>query len=419
MLSLSKLTRRHNDPLASVVSGNHIAADLSQSLAKQIRPLVDLAAQMSSNFSTTPAMANVAALSQTWKNPLLPAQSSIADMIKGLTGAWSMPELIDQLTAAMPSSTMPELYRRGFAARFAQTYDTGSTSKQAIKALAKIDMPPLAPTTTVPTLDWVYGTPAIDITSLFADVLPASGLTFTQQTSISDVLGETRQRLADLFSWLNTERYRDAASLPSNWDGIKMKDYGLLEQLLLDEGLALAWVVEPKLLTQLLTAESASKRREMLAEHWEEIIDRCCRLLEAITLPALAEWRGFALNIAAALNSGHAETAQALAVSLIETMLIKDFGWKKKPDNMKKKKQPEMTPKTIHRCMVYGGLRGVFFHFPPDDETKIPSKLSRHASAHAVSTTQYTLTNSLIAFMHVVAYLCLWQKGETEKAEIT
>ena len=416
---MSKLTRRHNDPLASVVSGNHIAADLSQSLAEQIRPLVDLTAQMSSSFNATPAIANMPALSQTWKKPLLPRQYFMEDMIKGLTGAGLMPKLSDQLTAAMPSSIMPELYRGGFAARFAQTYDTGSTSKQAIKALAKINMPPLAPTTTVPTFDWVYGTPAIDITSLFADVLPASGLTFTQQTSISDVQEETRQRLTDLFSWLNTERYRNAASLPSNWDGIKMKDHGLLEQLLLDEGLALAWVVEPELLTQLLTAESASKRREMLAEHWEEIIDRCYRLLEAITLPALAEWRGFALNIAAALNSGHAETAQALAANLIETMLIKDFGWKKKSKKMAKEKQPEMTPERIHRCMVYSGLRGVFSHFPPDDEAKIPSKLSRHASPHAVSTSQYTLTNSLIAFMHVVAYLCLWQKRETEKAEIT
>ena len=417
MPSLSKLTRRHNDPLASVVSGNHIAADLSQSLAEQICPSVDLAAQVSSSFSATPAMANVAVLSQAWRSSLFPAQSSIADMIKGLTGVGSMPKLSDQLAAAMPSSIMPEPYRGGVAARFAQAYDAGSTSKQAIKALAKIDMPPLAPTTTVPTLDWVYGIPTIDITSLFADVLPAPGLAFTQQNSISDVLGETRQKLADLFSWLNTERYRDTASLPSNWDGIKMKDYGLLEQLLLDEGLALAWVVEPDLLTQLLTAESASKRREMLAEHWEEIIDRCCRLLEAITLPALAEWRGFALNIAAALNSGHAETAQALAVSLIETMVIKDFGWKKKSKKMAKEKQPEMTPETIHRCVVYSGLRGVFSHFPPDDEAKIPSKLSRHASAHAVSAKQYTLTNSLIAFMHVVAYLCLWQEGETEKAK--
>jgi hypothetical protein len=111
--SLSKLTRRHNDPLASVVSGNHIAADLSQSLAEQIRPSVDLAAQVSSSFSATPAMANLSALSQAWRSSLFPAQSSIADMIKGLRGAGLMPKLSDQLTAAMPSSIMPELYRAG------------------------------------------------------------------------------------------------------------------------------------------------------------------------------------------------------------------------------------------------------------------------------------------------------------------
>lgn len=414
---MSKLTRRHNDPLASVVSGNHIAADLSQSLAEQIRPSLDLTAQALSGFSATAGIANLSALSQTWKNPLLHAQSSTADMIRRLPDVGALSKASTRLAATMPSPSMPKLDTREFVARFTQAYDAGIPSKQAIEALTKVDMPPLTPTTTVPKFDWVYGIPTIDITSLFADVLPASGLAFTQQTSISDVLGETRQRLADLFSWLNTERYRDAASLPSNWDGIKMKDYGLLEQLFLDEGLALAWVVEPKLLTQLLTAESASKRREMLAEHWEEIIDRCYRLLEAITLPALAEWRGFALNIAAALNSGHAEAAQALAASLIETMVIKDFGWKKKSKKMAKEKQPEMTPETIHRCIVYGGLRGVFSHFPPDDETRIPSKLSRHASAHAVSAKQYTLTNSLIAFMHVVAYLCLWQEGETEKAK--
>lgn len=397
----------------------HIAADLSQSLAEQIRPSLDLTAQALSGFSATAGIANLSALSQTWKNPLLHAQSSTADMIRRLPDVGALSKASTRLAATMPSPSMPKLDTNEFVARFTQAYDAGIPSKQAIEALTKINMPPLVPTTTVPKFDWVYGTPTIDITSLFADVLPASGLAFTQQTSISDVLGETRQRLADLFSWLNTERYRNAVSLPSNWDGIKMKDYGLLEQLLLDEGLALAWVVEPELLTQLISAESAFKRREMLAEHWEEIIDRCYRLLEAITLPALAEWRGFALNIAAALNSGHAEAAQALAASLIETMVIKDFGWKKKSKKMAKEKQPEMTPETIHRCIVYGGLRGVFSHFPPDDETRIPSKLSRHASAHAVSAKQYTLTNSLIAFMHVVADLCLWQKRETEKAEIT
>lgn len=190
---MSKLTRRHNDPLGSVVSGNHIAADLSQSLAEQIRPSVDLAAKVSSGFSATPAIANMSALSQVWRKSLLPAQSSIADMIKGLTSAGSMPKPSDQLAAAMPSSIMPELYRGGFAARFAKVYDAGSTSKQAIKALAKVDMPPLTPTTTVPKFDRIYFTPAIDFASLFADTVPVADLVSELRSNTSDIFEGTRQ----------------------------------------------------------------------------------------------------------------------------------------------------------------------------------------------------------------------------------
>lgn len=417
MLLLSKLTRRHNNPLASVVSGNHIAADLSQLLAEQIRPSVDLAAQVSSSFSATAAMANVSALSQAWRNSLLPAQSSIADMIKRLTGTGSMPKLSDQLAAAMPSSIMPELYRGGFAARFAKAYDAGSTSKQAIKALTKIDMPPLAPTTTVPKFDRIYFTPAIDFANLFADTVPVADLFSELRSNNSDIFKETRQQLTDLFKRLNIDEY--AASLPSNWidAGLEDYDYGLLEQLILDEGLALAWVVKPDLLTQLLTAESESKRREMLAKHWEEITDHCCKLLDKVTSQELAEWRGFALKVAHALRHDNPEAAQALAASLIETMLVDNFTYDGKRERMKRENRPQISLGVISRGIVYGGLWGVFLQFRTDRDP-IPSRFSRHASAHAVSTTQYTLTNSVIAFMHVVAYLYLWQEGDIEEKAV-
>lgn len=414
---MSKLTRRHNNPLASVVSGNHIAADLSQLLAEQIRPSVDLAAQVSSSFSATAAMANVSALSQAWRNSLLPAQSSIADMIKRLTGTGSMPKLSDQLAAAMPSSIMPELYRGGFAARFAKAYDAGSTSKQAIKALTKIDMPPLAPTTTVPKFDRIYFTPAIDFANLFADTVPVADLFSELRSNNSDIFKETRQQLTDLFKRLNIDEY--AASLPSNWidAGLEDYDYGLLEQLILDEGLALAWVVKPDLLTQLLTAESESKRREMLAKHWEEITDHCCKLLDKVTSQELAEWRGFALKVAHALRHDNPEAAQALAASLIETMLVDNFTYDGKRERMKRENRPQISLGVISRGIVYGGLWGVFLQFRTDRDP-IPSRFSRHASAHAVSTTQYTLTNSVIAFMHVVAYLYLWQEGDIEEKAV-
>lgn len=226
-----------------------------------------------------------------------------------------------------------------------------------------------------------------------------------------------KTQLTDLFKRLNIDEY--AASLPSNWIDAELEDYdyGLLEQLILDEGLALAWVVEPDLLTQLLTAESEFERREILTAHWENITDHCCKLLDEVTSQELAEWRGFALKVAHALRHDNPEAAQALAASLIETMLVDNFTYDGKRERMKRKNRPQISLGVISRGIVYGGLWGVFLQFRAD-RGPIPSRFSRHASAHAVSTTQYTLTNSVIAFMHVVAYLYLWQEGDIEEKAV-
>ena len=177
-----------------------------------------------------------------------------------------------------------------------------------------------------------------------------------------------KEQLTDLFKRLNIDEY--AASLPSNWidAGLEDYDYGLLEQLILDEGLALAWVVEPDLLTQLLTAESEFERHEILTAHWEDITDHCCKLLDKVTSQKLAEWRGFALKVAHALRHDNPEAAQALAASLIETMLVDNFTYDGKREKMKRENRPQISLGAISRGIVYGGLWGVFLKFKTDRE---------------------------------------------------
>ena len=369
---------------------------------------------------------NLAVIRRMRENQLAFVQPTIATMRKTVADNSEFQKAIDQLARRRPSPITPRLYRRESIVQPIQVFyaekisDTvKATFAKVLRnynvALSSLDISAQVAKVSIP--DWKYHTPAIDFASLFADAVPVADLFSELRSDTSDIFEETRQQLTDLFKRLNIDDC--AASLPSNWidAGLEDYDYGLLEQLILDEGLALAWVVEPDLLTQLLTAESESERREMLAKHWEEVTDHCCKLLDKVTSQKLAEWRGFALKVAHALRHDNPEAAQALAASLIETMLVDNFTYDGKRERMKRENRPQISLGAISRGIVYGGLWGVFLKFRTDRDP-IPSRFSRHASAHAVSTAQYTLTNSVIAFMHVVAYLCLWQEGDIEEKAV-
>lgn len=369
---------------------------------------------------------NLAAIRRMRENQLAFVQPVIAEMRKTVADNSEFQKAIDQLARRRSSPIIPELCRRGPIVQPIQVFDAekiSDTVKATLTkvldnynvALSSLDISAQVAKVSMP--DWKYHTPDIDFASLFADTVTVADLVSELRSNTSDIFKETRQQLTDLFKRLNIDEY--AASLPSNWidAGLEDYDYGLLEQLILDEGLALAWVARPDLLSQLLTAESESERREMLAKHWEEITDHCCKLLDKVTSQELAEWRGFALKVAHALRHDNPEAAQALAASLIETMLVDNFTYDGKRERMKRENRPQIRLGAISRGIVYGGLWGVFLRFRTDRDP-IPSRFSRHASAHAVSTTQYTLTNSVIAFMHVVAYLYLWQEGDIEEKAV-
>ena len=415
-------SERPVNPFADISNNIEVLSVLNQ-LAGQFYYSTDIATRLLGSVGASASIANTPTLSRTLESQIAPVRAIVADMLKGMTGAGALPKISDQLPATIPSPIIPKTYTGGIVAQFTQVFGLRHVSNQTIAAFTEVlrsyevELPSLATAATVPTLDWCYRTPSIDFASIFSGALPATDLAFNQQINVPDFLRETKQQLTDLFKRLNIDEY--AASLPSNWidAGLEDYDYGLLEQLILDEGLSLAWVVEPDLLTQLLTAESESERREMLAKHWEEITDHCCKLLDKVTSQELAEWRGFALKVGHALRHDNPEAAQALAASLIETMLVDNFTYSGKRERMKRENRPQISLEAISRSIVYGGLWGVFLKFRTDRDP-IPSRFSRHSSAHAVSTTQYTLTNSVIAFMHVVAYLYLWQEGDIEEKAV-
>lgn len=400
-------------------------------LAGQFYYSTDIATRLLGSVGASASIANTPTLSRILESQVAPVWAVVADMLKGMTGAGALPKISDQLPATIPSPIIPKTYTGGIVAQFTQVFGLRHVSNQTIAAFTEVlrsyevELPSLATAATVLTLDWCYRTPSIDFASIFSGALPATDLAFNQQIDVPDILGETRQQLANLFKRLNIEDYRNAISSSSKWTDSALEhcDHSLLEGLLLDEGLALLWVVEPELRVQIFSAQSKFARLHILSDHQESIVDHCCELLEDIDQPDLAEWRDFAVEVAGALRGGYTAAAQALAVNLIDTMLIENFTYQGKGQKMSHGTRRHSTrfnidaEKEIEQGIVYGGLWGMFLQFHSDSEDAIPHQLSRHATAHAVSKRQYRRVNSLIAFMHAVDYLCLWQEGKAEKAK--
>lgn len=206
---------------------------------------------------------------------------------------------------------------------------------------------------------------------------------------------------------IETAQRAMAAMLPPNWRDSDVHLPANLEVLLLDEGLALAWIPPAPVLTKLFQATSAGERREVIRTHWRSISSACINELSSIESPGLAEHVEFALEAAQVFRSGRHRSAQALSANLLDTILRENFDSKDRKSITGQKVRMDIDEYPVRVAIVLGGIWGSFGEFWPSQGDKVPRRFSRHGSAHGVSRRQYSRTNSLLALMHVVSLLRL------------
>jgi hypothetical protein len=252
----------------------------------------------------------------------------------------------------------------------------------------------------------------IDIPALKLDY----SVLFPDLAATQKKLWETLRPSIDAIQWLQHDQFADIikkvqaatrAALPPNWRDESISIPKDLEVLLLDEGLALAWVPPLKTIKRLFEAKTAQERRRILGRRWQSITRACIAELEGIDEPALAEYIEFALKAARTLLSGNHEPAQALSANLLDTMLRQNFNNKDRETITGRKTRLNIDDYPIRVAIVLGGIWGSFGQFWTNNGDPIPRKFTRHGSAHGVSRRQYSRINSLIALMHVVSLLKL------------
>lgn len=261
----------------------------------------------------------------------------------------------------------------------------------------KIDLPPLG-------LDYarLFG-PALNLENL--------GLKNLIDTSsfrvFDDIYKAQRIQFEGIFD--NIGRILDGI-LPPNWRGVRGLDQ--IEAILLDEGLALAWVPPADILNALLSASSKQERRRILGRRWKRVVASCRELVESASAVDVIQYRGFALNAAKMLEDGHPEGAQALAANLLDTMLRETLDRPSRQQVTNQRTRLSIDDLPMRAAMVFGGIWGSHTEFWQSRGDSIPREFTRHGSAHAVSRRQYSRINAVVALMHVTAYIMLLDSGD-------
>jgi hypothetical protein len=261
----------------------------------------------------------------------------------------------------------------------------------------KLDLPPLK-------LDYtrLFG-PALN----FENLGPKNLIDTSSFKVFDDIYKTQRAQFESIFE--NISRIFDSM-LPPNWRGVRKLDQ--IETILLDEGLALAWVPPSDILNALLNAASKQERRRILGGRWKRVVAACRESIESASTGDFAQYRGFALNVVKMLEDGYPEGAQALAANLLDTMLRETLDGPSRQEVTNQRNRLSIDDLPMRAAMVFGGIWGSHTEFWQSRGDVIPREFTRHGSAHAVSRRQYSRINAVIALMHITAYIMLLDSGD-------
>lgn len=226
--------------------------------------------------------------------------------------------------------------------------------------------------------------PKIDLTPF----LPTVDVTqFMPKVDLSTLPPDFRALLEDL-------RRHEPPNLPT---GI---DFDRVVEVIRDDGLPLVWVPRAELVQGVVDAEDREARVAVLLAHVPELVQDCRGVLHGVTHAVIAGQQQLAGRCVEALEQGHHEAAQALAVAVTETAVSRTLD-----GNYAKVKQqvlfdPDLVPYTQLRLRAaLAPIHRFYTDWSPKSPHPVPEAVSRHVTVHHADPSHYTQANSLVAVL--------------------
>ena len=230
-------------------------------------------------------------------------------------------------------------------------------------------------------------------------------------------IGESVAKIAHQFaaqqsSWLKTlgptiERLKESF-YPPNLRGIEDLEFEDVEKVVMADSIALYGVPRAAIAEALIRAGSAAKRRQILGRRWKTISADCREAVEGLQSEAVAPYVAFALAALDALDGGHTAAAQALAGSLIDSLLNAYFGKDRylyTPDKRGKRTAKAYEEFTVRQFIAFAPVWQTYQQFWADEGDAVPTRFNRNATAHTVSPRQFNRCNTVQALLFVTSLL--------------
>lgn len=250
-----------------------------------------------------------------------------------------------------------------------------------------------------------------------------ANLTKTINFGISDSAAKIAQQFAaQQSSWLKTlgptlERLKESF-YPPNLRGIEDLEFEDVEKVVMADSIALYGVPRTASADALIRADSAAKRREILGRRWKAISADCREAVEGFESESVAPYVPFALAALDALDGGHTAPAQALAGSLIDSLITAYFGkdrYQYTPDKKGKRTAKAYEEFTVRQFVAFAPMWQTYQQYWMDEGDTVPTTFSRNATAHTVSPRQFNRRNTVQALLFATSLLYFFDEQASQR----
>lgn len=194
---------------------------------------------------------------------------------------------------------------------------------------------------------------------------------------------------------------------PANLQDVEGLCIEEVEAVVMLDGIALYGVPRKEIAERLIRATSSAARRDILGRRGKAIVADCRAALEGCGSSSVATYVSFAASALDAWDAGNHQAAQALAASVLDTVVNGYFGEQRYSltPNRRTTTASEYDRFTVREFIAFAPLWQAYQKYKVEDGDPIPRTFSRHASVHGVSPRQFSKRNAVQGLLFVSSLL--------------